>query len=39
MGRMFGIRFEILSHDLDSMLSLAMALIVILVVVLGGVGL
>lgn len=39
IGRMFGIRFEILSHDLDSMLSLAMALIVILVVVLGGVGL
>jgi len=39
MGRMLGIRFEILSHDLNSMLSLAMALIVILVVVLGGVGL
>jgi len=36
---MVGTKFEALSYDLDSMLSIAMILIVILVAVLGGVGL
>jgi len=36
---MFGIKFEVLSYDLNSMLSIAMILIVILVAVLGGVEL
>lgn len=39
IGRMVGTKFEALSYDLDSMLSIAMILIVILVAVLGGVGL
>ncbi len=39
IGKIFGTRFEVLSYDLDSMLSLAMILIVILVAILGGVGL
>ncbi len=39
IGKMFGTKFEVLSYDLDSMLSLAMILIVVLVAVLGGVGL
>jgi len=39
MAGMFGIKFEVLSYDLNSMLSIAMILIVILVAVLGGVEL
>ncbi|ALM75286.1 proton-conducting transporter transmembrane domain-containing protein [Thermococcus barophilus] len=39
IGKAFGTKFEVLSYDLDSMLSLAMILIVILVAVLGGVSL
>lgn len=39
IGRIVGIKFEVLSYDLNSMLSIAMILIVILVAVLGGVGL
>ncbi len=39
IGKRFGTKFEVLSYDLNSMLSLAMILIVILVVLLGGVGL
>ena len=39
MGGMFGIKFEVLSYDLNSMLSIAMILIVILVAALGGVEL
>ena len=39
IGGMFGIKFEVLSYDLNSMLSIAMVLIVILVAVLGGVEL
>lgn len=39
IGKKFGIQLEVLSYDLDSMLSLAMILIVILVAILGGVSL
>ncbi|NJE26972.1 hydantoin racemase [Thermococcus sp. MV5] len=39
IGRILGTKFEVFSYDLDSMLSIAMVLIVILVAVLGGVGL
>jgi len=39
IGGMFGIKFEVLSYDLNSMLSIAMVLIVILVAVLGGIEL
>ncbi|WP_324736250.1 proton-conducting transporter membrane subunit [Thermococcus sp. SY098] len=39
IGKVLGTKFEVLSYDLDSMLSLAMILIVILVALLGGVSL
>ncbi len=39
IGKRFGTKFEALSYDLNSMLSLAMILIVILVALLGGVSL
>ena len=39
LGKGAGLKFEAMSYDLNSMLSIAMILIVILVAVLGGVGL